>query len=84
MEKIYTFKASDISQEVILHLEKLKQKGLMGDFIRDAISTYHTYTTNPRYYFRTLIEMNFGLIRHILRKVGREQSDKINKTKGGN
>jgi len=69
----FCFRATQLSPSAIQYLINLKRFKKQGRFINDAINAYYFYITNPKFYFRQLIELNFGLIRHILRKVGRKK-----------
>lgn len=70
--KIISFRACSLSPIVIQHLEGLSKINKKNKFINDAINSYYFYIQNPKGYFKQMIELNFGLIRHILRKVGRK------------
>ncbi len=68
----FYFRATKLSPSAIQYLIKLKKFKKQGEFINDAVNAYYLYSTNPKYYFKQLIKLNFGLIRHILRKIGRQ------------
>jgi len=68
----FCFRATKLSPSAIQYLKRLKKFKKQGEFINEAINNYYFYITNPKFYFKNLIELNFRLIRHILRKVGRK------------
>ena len=71
-ENIITFRTTTLPREVIHHLNKLAKINKKGEFINDAINQYYLYIKNPRFFIKTIIELNFGLVRHLLRKIGRK------------
>lgn len=75
--KIISFNSNRLSPSVLSHLNKLGKINKRGDFISDAINQHYFYITNFKFYIKQIIELNFGLVRHILRKVGRKNVDKL-------
>jgi hypothetical protein len=56
------------------HLNHLKKRKQANKFINEAIESYYFYNSNPIQYWKQVIEMNYFLIRKIVRKVGREKT----------
>lgn len=70
-QNIIAINLDSLSPVIIQHLQQLTKIKKRNQFIIAAITQRHFYLTNPKQYFKQLIELNFGLIRHILRRVGR-------------
>ena len=76
-QKNINFNANGLPPNIILHLNQLSKLRKKGEFIRDAIKQHYFYTTNFRMYIKGIIKLNFGLVRHVLRKVGRKNVGRL-------
>jgi len=71
--KIISFSTYGLSPRLIQYLEQLSKTRTRNTFITNAINQRHFYLTQPKQFIQQLIELNFGLVRHLLRKIGRKK-----------
>lgn len=71
----FSFRAVSLSPRVILFLRELKRDKQQGVFINDAINFYYSYRFGFKTFIKNLIELNYGIIRHALRRAGRKRSE---------
>lgn len=72
---MFNFRAMSLSPSVILHLRDLGKHKQQNTFINNAINSHYFYCNNFKGFVRNIIELNFGMVRHILRQVGRKRSE---------
>ena len=70
--KSMNFNTDLLPKNVLHYLDNLSRNKERSRFIVDAINQRYLYLTNPKQYFKQLIELNFYLIKHLLRKIGRK------------
>ncbi len=75
-QKNINFNGSTLSPDIISYLNNLSKTNEKGEFIREAIKQHYLYITDFKLFIKQLVKLNFGLVRHILRKVGRENEKK--------
>lgn len=76
LKKAITFRpdVTILSPECITNLRRLGERRELSKFLNKSIDFYEWYTKNPKGFLVSLVENNFEVIKHILRKVGRARN----------
>jgi len=74
---IITFYTKDLPSDLRAKLIKLKKIKKRSQFIKDALIYWDFRNSNFKFYLIDIINSNFGLVRHLLRKIGRKNQEKL-------
>ncbi len=66
-----------LKPDALKYLKFMQKSNKGSEFICQAIESYYFQLTNPKQYWKQIIEMNYGTIKHLLRQIGRENADKL-------
>lgn len=78
-QKIITINIDRLSPNIISFFDGLAKLNKRTDFVIDALNHWYFYTTDFQKCMTQIIELNYGLVKHLLRKVGRKNRDRIDK-----
>ena len=70
--RIISFRVNGLPPVVLQYLDCLSKKNQKNKFICEAINSYYFYTTNFKQFITQIIELNYGLVKHLLRKIGKK------------
>ena len=72
----FSFKANNLSLEVIYYLKHLSKRKQLTEFISQAINRNYYMEKNTKKFTFEWIKNHFGLSKHLLRILGSIQNDK--------